>query len=107
MSVAKRLSDGKNFVSMDLTLDEIQIMTEEATNSGKSDYEFILDNTNMVVAHSKKDERGKYYRVNPNNFWNLIFYNAKNSEGDFFEFDFEDKHFVVYWENIENEPLSI
>ena len=55
----------------------------------------------MVVAHSEKTERGKYYKENPNNFWNIILDNARKSDNDFFEFDFEDKRYVVYWENIE------
>ena len=38
MAVAKRLSDGKSVVSMDITLDEIQNITEEAVKNGKSDY---------------------------------------------------------------------
>ena len=101
MAVAKRLSDGKSVVAMDITLDEIQNITEDAVKSGKSDYEFILDTTNMVVAHSDKDELGKHYESNQDNFWNTILDNAK-SNSDFFEFDFEDKRYVVYWENIEN-----
>ena len=102
MAVAKRLADGKSVVAMDITLNEIQKITEEAVKSGKSDYEFILDTTNTVVAHSEKDELGKNYEANQDNFWNIILDNAKNSDGDFFEFDFESKRYVVYWENIEN-----
>jgi len=69
MTIAKRLADGKSIVAMDIVLDQVQNITEESVKSGKSDYEFILDSRDMVVAHSEKSEIGKNYKEEKNNFW--------------------------------------
>lgn len=103
MTIAKRLVDGKSIVAMDIVLDQVQNITEESAKSGKSDYEFILDSRNMVVAHSKKDEIGKNYNDEKNSFWSVILDNAKNADNDFFEFDYEGAHYIVYSEKIEHD----
>lgn len=103
MTISKKLVDGKSIVAMDIVLDQIQNITEESVKSGKSDYEFILDSRNMVVAHSEKSEIGKDYNVEKNSFWSVILNKAKNANDDFFEFDYENGHYVVYCEKIEND----
>ncbi len=103
MTISKGLVDGKSIVAMDIVLDQVQNITEESVKSGKSDYEFILDSRNMVVAHSEKDEIGKNYNDEKDSFWGAILENAKNSDNDFFEFDYKESHYVVYSEKIEND----
>jgi len=103
MTIAKRLVDGKSIVAMDIVLDQVQNITEESVKLGKSDYEFILDSRNMVVAHSKKDEIGKNYNDEKDSFWSVILDNAKNADNDFFEFDYEGAHYIVYSEKIEHD----
>lgn len=103
MTISKRLTDGKSIVAMDIVLDQVQNITEESVKSGKSDYEFILDSRNMVVAHSEKEEIGKNYNDEKNNFWAVILDKAKGADNDFFEFDYEDAHYIVYSEKIEND----
>ena len=103
MTIAKKLVDGKSVVAMDIVLDQVQNITEESVKSGKSDYEFILDSRNMVVAHSEKSEVGKNYNEEKNSFWSEILENAKTSNDDFFEFNYENAHYVVYCEKIEND----
>ena len=102
MTISKRLVDSKSIVAMDIVLDQVQNITEESVKTGKSDYEFILDSRNMVVAHSEKDEIGKNYSDEKDNFWAVILDNAQNADNDFFEFDYEDEHYIVYSEKIEN-----
>lgn len=103
MTIAKRLVDGKSIVAMDIVLDQVQSITEESVKSGKSDYEFILDSRNMLVAHSKKEEIGKNYNDEKDSFWSVILDNAKNADNDFFEFDYEGAHYIVYSEKIEHD----
>ena len=83
MTISKGLVDGKSVVAMDIVLDQVQNITEESVKSGKSDYEFILDSRNMVVAHSEKGEIGKNYDDEKDSFWSAILDNAKNSDDDF------------------------
>ena len=103
MTISKKLVDGKSIVAMDIVLDQVQTITEESVKSGKSDFEFILDSRNMVVAHSDKNEIGKNYRDETNNFWSVILASARDANDDFFEFDFEGEHYIVYSEKIEND----
>ncbi len=100
MTIAKCLSDGKSVVAMDITLDQVQTLTEESVKSGASDYEFILDSRNVVVAHSEKSEVGKNYNDEKNNLWNTILEKSKGAEDSFFEFKFEGKNYIVYVEQI-------
>lgn len=103
MTISKKLVDGKSIVAMDIVLDQVQNITEESVKSGKSDFEFILDSRDMVVAHSEKSEVGKNYKNEKNTFWGIILENAKNSDDDFFEFEYNDEHYIVYSEKIEND----
>ena len=103
MTISKKLVDGKSIVAMDIVLDQVQNITEESVKAGKSDYEFILDSRDMVVAHSDKNEIGKNYRDEKNNFWSVILTNERNANDDFFEFDFQGEHYIVYSEKIEND----
>ncbi|MBR3050861.1 MAG: cache domain-containing protein, partial [Selenomonadaceae bacterium] len=102
MTISKRLVDGKSIVAMDIVLDQVQNITEESVKSGKSDYEFILDSRDMVVAHSEKTEIGKNYRKEKDTFWAVILNKANFADNDFFEFDYKGAHYVVYAEKIEN-----
>lgn len=103
MTISKKLVDGKSIVAMDIVLDKVQNITEESVRTGKSDYEFILDSRNMVVAHSEKSEIGKNYNDEQDSFWAMILKNADGSSDDFFEFNYESAHYVVYCEKIEND----
>ncbi len=103
MTISKQLSDGKSMVAMDIVLDQVQNITEEAVRIGRSDYEFILDSRDMVVAHSNKEEIGKHYNEEQDTFWALIALKAKEVNDDFFEIDYAGDHYIVYSERIEND----
>lgn len=103
MTISKKLADGKSMVAMDIVLNQVQAITEESVKSDKSDYEFILDSRNMVVAHSEKAEVGKNYGEERDSFWAMILDKADEAENDYFEFDYEGDHYVVYSEKIEND----
>lgn len=103
MTIAKKLVDGKSIVAMDIVLDKVQTITENSVKAGKSDYEFILDSSNMVVAHSERAEIGKNYNDERGGIWGVIVAKAEIASDDFFEFDYEGEHYVVYCEKIEND----
>lgn len=60
ISVSQLLSDGESVVSLDITMDEIQTMTEknQAQNYGDC---IVFDNSGMVVAHSDASQKGENY----------------------------------------------
>lgn len=63
ISVSMLLADGKSVVSLDISLDEVQSITENMMGEDNG-YAFVLDNTGLVIAHSDKTEEGKIYAVN-------------------------------------------
>ena len=103
MTIAKRLSDGQSVVAMDLELNRVQAITEEAVASGNADYEIILDTHDIVVAHSDRGEIGKNYADEKNTFGALLLETARNNDGDHFEMKYGGAHYIVYVEKIEND----
>jgi len=60
VSVCQLLQDGKSVISLDIQLDTIQEMAEEAAFDGIG-YGFVCDREGLVLAHSDATERGKNY----------------------------------------------
>ncbi len=61
ISVSQLLYDGESVISLDITMDEMQIITEDIQLNDMG-YGFIVDSNGLVVAHYNKDERGKNYK---------------------------------------------
>ena len=62
-SVSQLLADGESVLSLDVALNEVQIITEEMTMNNRG-YGFVIDNTGLVIAHFDKSEKGKVYPTN-------------------------------------------
>ncbi len=61
LALGKTLCDGESVISVDISLDQMQKLTEEAVSSGGSDIEMILTGDGTVVTHSDISEVGKHY----------------------------------------------
>ena len=96
MSIVKMLDDGKSVVAMDVILDNIQTITEEAVAGGNSDCEMIIDSDGIVVAHSDKKEVGKNYREETGNLWAEIAAGAGKSDMEYTEVKTGRKEYIVY-----------
>jgi len=103
MAVGKGLADGKGVVAMDMTLDKLQSITEEAVVSGNSDYEIILDSTYMVVAHSNPDEVGKNYRKEQGTFWSMLAKQLEAVDDGIIELEYKGENYIIYVAKIEND----
>ena len=62
-SVSQLLSDGVSVVSLDVALNEVQIITENMKMNNMG-YGFIIDNSGLIIAHHDQLEKGKIYPVN-------------------------------------------
>ncbi|MCR5250382.1 MAG: hypothetical protein K6E50_07235 [Lachnospiraceae bacterium] len=60
VSFTKRLADYQSVLALDVTLNEVQRITEEMTK-GDISYCFIVDPDGLVIAHSDPSEVGKNY----------------------------------------------
>lgn len=60
ISVSQLLYDGESVISIDIELDEVQIITQNIQLNGMG-YGFVIDKKGLVVAHSDEKEKGKNY----------------------------------------------
>ncbi len=61
ISVSQMLYDNDSVISLDIVLNQIQIITQDINLNGMG-YGFIIDKEGLVVAHSDESEKGKDYR---------------------------------------------
>ena len=60
ISVSQMLYDNDSVISIDIVLNQIQIITQDINIDGMG-YGFIIDREGLVVAHSDESEKGKNY----------------------------------------------
>ena len=100
LALGTTLCDNVSVVSVDLSLDEIQRITEDIVRSGDSDIEMILNAGGIVVAHSDAGENGKNYNKEEDSLGSAILKHINNTDDNFFELNYGNYHYVVYSENI-------
>ncbi|MCM1272697.1 MAG: response regulator [Clostridium sp.] len=61
VSVSQLLYDGESVISLDIVMDEIQILTENINFDGMG-YGFVIDKEGLVVAHSDEEQKGQNYQ---------------------------------------------
>lgn len=96
LAVGKTLCDDKSVISVDISLDKIQQITEEAVASGESDVEMIINDKGIVVAHSDIGEAGKDYNAETGTLGAEILDKLDDSDTNYFELNFRNYHYIVY-----------
>ena len=96
MSISKLLSDGESVVSLDISLDGIQKMTEENVAHHIWRSAMILDSNGFVVAHSDEGELGKEYLQEEGSLGNLIAKGLNASGGRYFEVSYGGESYLVF-----------
>ena len=96
LALGKTLCDGKSVISVDVSLDRMQKLTEEAVKEGGSDIEMILTDDGDVVTHSDVNEIGKNYGDETGTLGAEIFGRLSLAEENYFEFDHNREHYIVY-----------
>ena len=102
LALGKVLCDGVSVISVDVSLDQIQKLTEDAVLSGNSDIEMILNDEGVVVAHSQSTENGKNYRFENSSLGARIYSGIHEDRGNSFGFHYKGAHYVVYTAEIQN-----
>ena len=103
LAIGKVLCDGKSVISLDVSLEQIQKITEEAVRPGHTDFEMILNDHNVVVAHSDKAEIGKDYTAETGTLGAMIADNLGRTENNSFEFELGDSHYIAYYADMQND----
>jgi response regulator RpfG family c-di-GMP phosphodiesterase len=104
ISVSQLLSDGESVVSLDIAMDEIQSMTEqdEVQDYG---YDFILDNSGMVVAHSDSSEKGKNYLSEEyeGTEKEYLVKSIYDAQGEAFEISLDNQKYMVFSQIVQDD----
>ena len=102
LALGKTLCDGVSVISVDVSLDQVQKLTEDAVASGYSDIEMILNDKGTVVAHSDAAENGKNYFEENGTLGAAIVSRLETMEGNSFEFKHNGAYYIVYVAEIQN-----
>ena len=102
LALGKTLCDGVSVVSVDVSLDAVQELTENAVRSGYSDMEMILNDRGVVVAHSDPSENGKNYNEEEGTIGAAVIQKLNETDEDYFEFRSGKAHYVAYVADIRN-----
>ena len=101
LAVVKMLGDGDSVVGVDISLDEIQKITEKAVSDGVSDMEMIFDTDNCVVAHSDKSQVGQNYDTSDKDSFEYKLAHAEASPGkSYIEMDYKGTQYIIYQASI-------
>lgn len=96
MSVSELLADGKSVVSLDISLDGIQNLTEENAAHHIWKCAMILDADGFVVAHSDPGELGKEYLSEQGTLGSVIAQNLYSTDENYYEVQHEGKSYLVF-----------
>ncbi len=106
ITLAKTLSDGESVVAVDISMKELQKITEELMDEGSSDMELILDEAGNVITHSRRGEVGKNY-LNGEGLGHAIAERLYSSDERFFSLKYADKEYIVYAIPLENDWICL
>lgn len=105
ISLAQMLSDGKNVISLDRTLEDVQLIAEEINLNGNG-YGFIMDEKGLVVAHSDKKQRGNNYLSDEefqDSDLNAVVKTVMEDTGKHFKMVVDGKKSMVFSQKIEHD----
>ena len=115
-TLAKKLSDGVNVLALDVSLDQIQVITEEIVQDSPGSVGILLDKDGQVIAHSDISELGKNYLEETGTLGAAlakILYDesAEAVEGDLasreFDLRFGSQRYRVFAERVEGDWLAV
>ena len=102
LAFGKTLCDGYSVLSVDVSLEQIQMLTEEAVQKNDTDIQMILNDQGMVVAHSDINEVSKDYGQKSDTLGSEIYHRLKETKAENFSLDYEGFKYIVYVERMQN-----
>ncbi len=96
LALGKTLCDAVSVISVDVSLNQMQRLTEEAVTDGGSDIEMILTGAGIVVTHSDPAEVGKDYSAETGTLGAKIMRHLKDSRESYFEISHDGVQYIVY-----------
>ena len=96
MTLSKMLKDGKSVVALDVFLDRIQEIVEESDPSGETRQQIILDDQNMIIAHTDRSEVGNVFGAEPGTLDAACLEQLNLADRDHYEFKYQGSQYIVY-----------
>ena len=103
IALAYTLSDGKSVVGIDISMDELQKLTEEHVKQDRSYAEFIFNNTGMIVAHSDSRLVGKMLGDGSDYMTDNIGRRLSALKDNYFYLEHDGKDYMIYVMPLEND----
>jgi len=100
ISVSKLLYDNESVISLDIVLDQVQIITQDI-NLNNRGYGFIIDKEGLVVAHYNEDEKGKNYLDNEDT--NAMMKKIYETGGGTFNTKINGENCTIFTNNVMND----
>ena len=97
ISVSQLLYDNESVISLDIVLDEVQIITQDI-NLNNMGYGFVIDKEGLVVAHSDEEEKGKNYLQDDK--MNFLLDGIYQAKGETFDTKMNDETCTVFTANV-------
>ncbi|SHK26635.1 Signal transduction histidine kinase [Selenomonas ruminantium] len=107
ITLAKSLCDVKSVAAIDLSLENLQTMTEELSKRTESDIEIVIDRNYQVIAHSDREEVGKSYIKEEGTFGRALIDKLRSADKNYFSFHFNDAEYIVYMVPVGNSWLCL
>ena len=101
MTLATRLNDGVSVLALDISLEQIQEITEEIANQTPDSFCFVLNKDGLVIAHSDPDELGKNYLEETDSLGSSVVHSLYVDGQHQFELQYGGQKYMVYAENLE------
>ena len=101
MTLATRLNDGVSVLALDISLEQIQEITEEIASQTPDSFCFVLNKDGLVIAHSDPDELGKNYLEETGSLGSSVVHSLYVDGQHQFELQYGGQKYMVYAENLE------
>ena len=109
ITFAKTLCDAKSVVAIDISMEELQALTEEIASTGSTDMEIVLDHSYQVISHSDMGELGKNYLREEGTFGHAVVEALRQQGPDenYFSMRYGSDTYIVYAMSIENDWVCL
>lgn len=101
MTLATRLNDGESVLALDISLEQIQEITEEIASQTPDSFCFVLNKDGLVIAHSDPEELGKNYLEETGSLGSSVVHSLSVDGQHQFELRYGGQKYKVYAENLE------
>ena len=101
MTLATRLNDGVSVLALDISLEQIQKITEEIARQTPNSYCFVLNKNGLVIAHSDPKELGKNYLEEKGSLGSSVVHSLYFDGQHQFELQYGDQKYMIYAESLE------